>query len=119
MAKKILLGAIIGLIILAGILFFFSKAPESNENKLILYYSDTCPHCVKVEEYLKANKIEEKIAIVKKEVSKNPVNANDLATKAKTCNIQGNQISVPFLWDGQKCIIGDEPIIEFFKEKNK
>ncbi len=52
-----------------------------------------------------------------KEVFKNKDNAALLATKAQACNIATDQIGVPFLWDGTKCYVGDEDIINFFKQK--
>ena len=90
--------------------------PESS-NQLIFFYGDKCPHCAIVEKYFKENKIEEKIQFSQKEVYSNKNNAKELEAKAKACGISTDSIGVPFLWDGEKCLIGDEDIINFFEQK--
>jgi glutaredoxin len=84
---------------------------------IILYYGDGCPHCALVEEYVSKNGIEAKVPFIKKEVYNNKQNASELVTKAQACGIPTDLIGVPFLWDGATCLVGDEPIIDFFKEK--
>ncbi|MCS6788983.1 MAG: hypothetical protein NZ484_00185 [Patescibacteria group bacterium] len=86
-------------------------------NKLILYYGEGCPHCAIVENYLKSNQL--KIGLEQKEVYYNQNNQKDLISKAKICNIPQNQIGIPFLWTGQNCIVGDQPIIDYFKKLNQ
>jgi glutaredoxin len=80
---------------------------------MILYYGDTCPHCKIVEEYIKTNKVAEKLFIINKEVYNNQANADELTARAKTCGLDANAIGVPFLWTGQDCLVGDQPIIKF------
>lgn len=131
--KKHTLYIIIGLVLLLGISTFvairfnpnlFTAKPQpidQTANQIILYYGTTCPHCVKVEEFMAANKVEEKMTIIKKEslaiTSKN--NAIELTAKAKFCKINTASIGVPFLWVGpeKKCLIGDEEVINYFKSK--
>ncbi|MGC9031341.1 MAG: glutaredoxin family protein [Minisyncoccia bacterium] len=86
------------------------------ENSLILYYSIGCPHCAKVDEFLKENKLNNKIPLEKKEVYLHKKNQEELIEKAKNCGITSS-IGVPFLWDGKNCYIGDREIINFLKEK--
>ena len=118
MNKKFRLLIFVGVIVLVGVVFFFSKIKESQPaSEIILFYGVGCTHCAKVEEFIKENKIEEKISFQKKEVYFNKKNANELAGKAKKCGLPTNEIGVPLLWDGSKCIVGDEDIINFFKEK--
>ncbi len=94
---------------------------ENNANiqnqEIILFYGDGCPHCEIVEEYISQNNVETKVSFAKKEAYYNKQNANDLASKAKACGIPTDSIGVPFLWDGSKCLVGDQDIIEFFKSK--
>ena len=110
-------------IIFIGAMVFVSKAKErellkSFEGKTIFFYGITCPHCAKVEEFFKENKIEEKFQFEKKEVYENKTNAKILILIAKKkCSLPENEIGVPFFWTGEKCIVGDEPIINYFKEK--
>lgn len=125
MQKKVFFLVIV--IIFLSLFSFFIFSKKRQEGKLlipkgiVLFYGIGCPHCAKVEDFIKENKIREKISFEEKEVYFNRQNAKLLVEVAKKCNFSENQIGVPFLWDGEKeqCIVGDEPIINFFKEKLK
>ena len=93
--------------------------PATKTNQPILYYGKGCPHCSKVEEFIKENKVKEKISFEEKEVWYNQNNVKELDDKAKSCNIDQKEIGVPFLWDNGKCLTGDQDIINYFKEKMK
>jgi len=90
---------------------------SSPTNKLVLFYGDGCPHCALVEDYLKENP--PKFNLEKKEVYYNKINQQELVMRAKTCGLPQNEIGVPFLWTGSGCIIGDQPIINYFKQLSK
>jgi glutaredoxin len=113
----------LGIFIVLGIGFYFSREKNSSPNQdlkgIVLFYGIGCPHCAKVEEFVKENGVKEKIVFDEKEVYFNKENAKQLIEIAKKCGFKENEIGVPFLWDGegQRCIVGDEPIINFFKEK--
>jgi glutaredoxin len=122
--KRIILFLIfLGIFIVVGSGFYFSREKNSSQNQdlkgIVLFYGIGCPHCAKVEAFIKENKIKEKIAFEEKEVYFNRENAKKLIEVAKKCGFNEKEIGVPFLWDGenQRCIVGDEPIINFFKEK--
>mgnify|MGYP000955811959 FL=1 len=87
-------------------------------NQIILFYGDGCPHCAIVEEYINKNNVQNKISFTQKEVYYNQSNAKELEAKAKICGLPTDSIGVPFLWNGEKCLIGDQDIINFFKQKN-
>ncbi len=116
---------IAGLLILVGAGLFIINGNGNNQQKnvgnqnieIILFYGDGCPHCAKVDEFIKNNNIEEKILFAKKEVYNNTANANELSQKAEKCGMDTKSIGVPFLWDGEKCLVGDEDIIKFFEQK--
>ncbi|PJE64022.1 hypothetical protein COU89_00100, partial [Candidatus Roizmanbacteria bacterium CG10_big_fil_rev_8_21_14_0_10_45_7] len=55
-------------IIIIGLLAAIVYGSSSKSEGLVYYYGNTCPHCADVEEWMKENRIEEKIKIVKKEV---------------------------------------------------
>jgi len=61
--------------------------------------------------------VEAKVPFIKKEIYYNKQNASELAEKAAACGIPADSIGVPFLWDGATCLVGDQPIIDFFKAK--
>ncbi len=97
-----------------GFLNIFSPAvPEGT----ILFYGEECPHCKIVEDYISANNVKDKVKFTELEVFNNKDNAKILLDKAKLCNIDQTQIGVPFLWDGSKCLLGDQDVINFFKDK--
>jgi glutaredoxin len=122
----------IGLSVLIIILIFLllSKDSKSDKNtkdglrtnpsaEIIFFYGDGCPHCAVVEKYIKDNGVDQKIDFQTKEVYYNKANAEELGKKAEACGINTNEIGVPFLWDGSKCLIGDQDIVDFFKTKIK
>jgi len=90
---------------------------QIEKSQIILFYGDGCPHCAIVEDYIKENSIGDKISFAQKEVYYNQNNAKELEAKAKICGLPTDSIGVPFLWDGEKCFIGDQDIINFFKQK--
>ena len=89
----------------------------SSQNEIILFYGDNCPHCAIVDKYLKDNNIKNKVNFTEKEIYRNKANSSELTAKAEVCGLPTNSIGVPFLWDGENCLIGDKDIIEFFKQK--
>lgn len=125
---------IILIVVVLGFLFwgfqtgFFAKK-EMTETQLpegiLLFYGDGCPFCIKVEEFISANKIAEKVSFKNLEIpygnktSKElENNAGFLVKSAQNCKINiTNGINIPFLYDGERCFVGDVDIIKFFKEK--
>lgn len=122
MYKKTLIIFFSVILLFITIIFFIknnSNLSNDIQEKLIYFYSKRCPHCANVEKFFEENKIENKFKFDKKEVGNNIKNAKLLSFIAKSkCKINTNQIGVPFLWDGKnsKCILGDEPIIEYFEK---
>lgn len=114
---------------MGGLVVWQKDKQEQNNNQngqvdldIILFYGQGCPHCAKVDEFLKSNKVEDRIKITKREVYYNKDNANLLVEKASVCGLTTNSIGVPFLWKGSddsKCLVGDADIINFFQEKLK
>ncbi len=82
------------------------------DDSFIYFYSLTCPHCKNVKEFLDKNQVLDKLPIEEKEVSENRTNATLLTQAAVKCQIDQNEIGVPFLFDQGKCVVGDTPIIE-------
>jgi glutaredoxin len=96
------------------------KSDENADSKIMLYYSDTCPHCINLGNSLAENGIRDKVAFVAKDVNDNSENSTDLMSKAALCGIVPDEIGVPFLWDGEggnKCLMGDQDIANYFKSK--
>jgi glutaredoxin len=113
--NKILLSIL--LICLSAFLIFFlifnqKESEVKIESNIIIFYSEYCAHCLAVKEYIKENKIEEKISFETKDTGES---TDLLFEKADICGIEPNQVGVPFLFDGEKCLFGDKDIIDFFE----
>lgn len=128
MKKKIIITITILLALLALSVFVAyriktvknSSTQAENINKeFVFFYGETCPHCIKVEQFMAENKIEEKMVITKKEALKDRNNSALLLSVNKKCGLDTRYLSVPVLWDGanSKCYSGDTDIINFFKDK--
>lgn len=96
-----------------------SQSVEANQSGVpIFFYGNTCPHCADVEKWMKENKIEEKIEIVKKEVYDNRANSLELVKTAESCGIDTKSIGVPFLYTPEgKCLVGTPDIIAYLSDK--
>ncbi len=108
------------LIIFSGIIVFLVLivllGRLTNKPEMILFFGDTCPHCKNVEKYLTENNIRNKYKFQELEVYNNKANAQILAQTAKQCGLDTtNGVGVPLFFDGQNCLQGDEPIINFLK----
>lgn len=107
-------------------LFIFSgcgnSQPETiNDNSLIiLFYGEECPHCKIVEQYIAENNVKDKIIFSELEVNHNAANANLMIEKQKVCKIAKENIgAVPFLWTTEKCYLGQDEIMQFFKKQEE
>lgn len=107
-------------IIIAIILVFALALIIASRPKMILFYSNSCPHCKNVEDFINTNNVKSKLKFRELEVSQNQNNANLMIAKAKICGLDTSQgLGVPFFFDGQTCLIGDVDIISFFQKKIK
>lgn len=115
---------IIIVILLGGYIFLLSKSPNTpnsntsptNSDTLIYFWSITCPHCKNVADFLNTWPNTDKLKLDKKEVSENRSNSLLLTQKAAACGIPSNEVGVPLLVTlDNKCIVGDRPIIDYFK----
>jgi hypothetical protein len=121
MDKKVIIFILIGIVVLAGAVFFFVQNQDQppQENEIVYFYGEGCPHCVNVDTFVQENKIEEKVSYEKKEVFNNATNAEELTRTAQQCGLPANQVGVPLLYDSSnsKCYVGDVDVINFFKQK--
>jgi glutaredoxin-related protein len=106
-------------VIVGGVLLFSRNSISSQTPSPTAYeyfYGNGCPHCANVNEFLSTWDGLNKINLEKKEVYSNNQNAEVMATRAASCGIVKSELGVPFLYtpDG-KCLMGDQPIIDYFK----
>jgi hypothetical protein len=90
--------------------------PDGNAD-IIYYYGQWDTHSANVEVFLKKNKIEDRIALTKKEVWTNKDNNDDMNTKALQCGLKSEQVGVPFIYSMQKCYVGDVAVIKLLKQE--
>ncbi|MFA6514562.1 MAG: hypothetical protein WCT50_04740 [Patescibacteria group bacterium] len=106
------------ILIIVGLIAIFSLLAVGKGPKMVLFYGDTCPHCKIVEEFIVSNKIEERIEFRKLEVYNNQGNAQLLTQTAKKCGLDTTQgVGVPFFYTGDKCLVGDADIINYFQQQ--
>lgn len=116
------MGVIALVIVVIGGLFLLGRQQANNKNGnqdesgMILFYSLSCPHCQNVEQYINDNKVSEKYKFARLEISQDQKNSAKLIARAKTCGLETQGLGVPFLWTGEKCLMGDTEIIDFFKK---
>ncbi|MFA5020601.1 MAG: GAP family protein [Patescibacteria group bacterium] len=94
-----------------------AEASTIDSEQNIYYYSATCSHCRKVEEFFEQYDITEKFSIISKEVSQNPANAKEFYDFCVSKDIQPEEMGVPYLHFEGQCYSGDVDIINFFKAK--
>lgn len=114
------IGILLGIIVLEsnrtkGLNKAFAEVLNSKD--LVYFYGNTCPKCEELDDFIKTNKIEEKITLVKKEVYSNQSNALILSKVAEKCGIKQSEIGVPFVYFEGKCLIGEPDIKTFLSEK--
>jgi glutaredoxin len=121
MSKSLLIIAAATVIITIVGVVFLNKGNQVKETpppatSYEYFWSETCPHCAKVAEFLDSWDKKDKLELNKMEVNQNPDSAQLLVQRAVSCGIKQNEIGVPFLFTpDNQCIVGDTPIIEFFK----
>lgn len=96
---------------------FLSGRIVQAESSNIFYYSVTCPHCAKVEEFFKQYDVINKFNIVSKEISQNPNNAKEFFDALSFRNVPQAEMGVPYMIFEGQAISGDQDIINFFKAK--
>ena len=126
MRKQIILYVLMIVVALGGIIFWAMKSDGviGNDGKLVLFYREDCPHCKNVDAFIEKNKIKvnEKMANLQHlEVSSSQANIDQLVGYAKKCGAlsAGGNISVPFMWNGSSCLVGDVDIINYIEQKIK
>lgn len=104
---------VVGLIIVALALAIIKNQPV----KQILFYSNYCSHCKTVAQYITENNIKAKFSFEELEVADNKTNANVLISRVSKCGLDTTNITVPLFYDGQKCLVGDQEIINYLATK--
>lgn len=121
--ETMIIGVVFLFVVIAAILVMPKNEKSPNlklplkDSGAILFYSASCPHCAIVDNYIKENRIEEKISFKRLRTDNNKDNYNLLEEKAAACGLDLRRIGVPFLWDNNECYIGDPQITKYFATK--
>lgn len=108
--------ALIIILLFIGIgIFLFRIGSEKNkitlaDDRAYLFVGEGCPHCEKVEEYIRDNKIGEKLTIETMEVFKNIANQRYYQKAFELCGKETKDILVPVLYYKGECFSGDVDI---------
>ncbi len=119
----VILAVIVGLLFLFKITSTQTKiiGVSDSEAQLLFYWGEGCSHCETVKKYITQNNMESKVKISYKEVFRDSQNQQQLAETVKLCpEIDTSQgIGVPLAFDKQtqKCLYGDQPIIDWLSQK--
>ncbi|MEI6119385.1 MAG: hypothetical protein WCP92_09700 [bacterium] len=79
------------------IVAFVAMISVGSAQEYVLFYGNGCPHCAKVEEYIKNNQISQKFDLQKKEVFFNKKNLNEFNGYLEKHKLTYDTIGVPFL----------------------
>lgn len=103
-------------IILIILLFpIFAFGQQIEKKKALYFYSETCPHCVRVDQYFKENGIYDKYDIKKVDAvdEKNVVFLNEMFN---AFGFSDKDKKIPAIFFSNKVLVGDAPIMGEDKE---
>lgn len=91
----------------------FAVSAQTLQKKAIYFYTETCPHCVRVSDYFQNNGIYDKYDIKKVEASDSQ-NFELLNQYFDAYGVKTESRGYPVIFFDTKMIIGDQPIIKNF-----
>jgi hypothetical protein len=100
---------------LAVFLVFITSTLSLAASPKVLFYSNTCPHCLEVQKLIKGNSIVSE-TIVQKEVVSNLKNQHELIEILHKCKVTSNSVDLPVLWTGNVCLIGENDVVNFLQK---
>ena len=109
-------------IIVVGAVIFSSKNSDADKNSNTppivhqYFWSETCPHCANVAEFMESWEGKDKLEIEKFEINQNSDSRSKFYSAGILCKIPQTELGVPLLVTPEgKCFNGDVPIIEYFE----
>lgn len=122
--KSTVLTVIVTLLILFGGVFLLTRNSEGETNPTNAlpayhqyFWSETCPHCTNVVEFMDTWESKDIFEMEKFEVNESTENSlHFINLGTKVCKKPRNQLGVPLLVTPEgKCLSGDTPIIDYLK----
>lgn len=123
---SLIIGIVTLFIFVGGVLLFTKDSQPNNTEKETLalptnheyFWGEGCPHCENVAKFLETWDGKDKVTIDKKEVFTNQANSLVMQRRAEYCKLTP-PLGVPLLVTPEGvCLVGDEPIIDYFKGLN-
>lgn len=94
-----------------------ANAPIQPVTGTVYFWGAECPHCKKVNDYIEANGIADKVSYEKKEVWHDQENAKQMSQAATQCGMSQDQVGVPFVFDNGTCHVGEVDVMKFFGDR--
>ncbi len=117
--RKFALFLLISLLLPVSVLAQTVSSNQAAKKKAVYFYSETCSHCAKVNQYFQDNGIYDKYDIQKREVG-NPDNLKALNQFFDAFGVKPENRGYPVVFFGNQELLGDQPIINnFVKEINQ
>lgn len=111
---------ILAVLFVIGSGLLFSTNVLANDNEVILFWGDGCPHCEVVKEEIKEKGYDQIITIEYKEIYNDKDNAKIFDEKIKECGISLDSAGVPMVYASGSCWMGqNEAIYAIEKEIEK
>lgn len=88
-----------------------------DQTKPTFFYSDSCPHCQKVEEFMTENQVRDNYPLYEKNTKTDREAAKLFLEVVAECGLDKGEFGVPLLYESGQCYMGDVLIINHFKEK--
>ncbi len=101
-------------VVAIGLLYGFSIV---RNDQVIFYYSENCPHCKLVEQFMLENQVDNKYPMITKEIMSNELNKKEFFKKARVCGLNIKKIGIPLLFDRKNCYVGDKNIISYLQQR--
>lgn len=95
------------------------KQEKIDEKSALIFYSSSCPHCKKVEQYLSENAKSLKISVKSLKIDDPKTDASNIQLalgKIQECKL-GDDWGVPLMYYNGQCLMGDQPIIDFLNQQ--
>lgn len=119
-ANKLILGFFVlsFLVIAALIIVYNIKLSQlEQEPSDTFFYKFDCPHCRNVEHYMEENNVTSFLKFGMMDVSRSDKEKASFNRVVQICEIPKEQVGVPLLYYNKTCYLGENEIVNFFKEE--
>ena len=83
------------------------------------FFSQTCPHCAVVKDYIDNNRIQDSFYFISQDVNNDRRAYELFVAVGERCGLNERRLAIPLFWDGSNCYLGEEKVINHFKTFSK